>query len=425
MKANPDKSNIDSLVDRHFRREHGTLMAVLVGLFGTENLELAEDIVQDTLLKALQHWKAKGIPDNPSGWLYKVAKNQAYNTLKREKYKKRYQASQPPQTSGEINLEEIFDTASIKDEQLKMMFACCDSVLSQESQVALILKTLCGFSVDEITRAFLTKKETITKRLTRARTTMRHAGVSFALPPDNALEERLDSILQTIYLIYNEGYNASGGDRLIRKELCEEGIRLANFLASCPVGNKPKTHALLGLMYFNFSRFETRLNKNKEIILLADQDRSRWNHEHIALGFYHLSKIVEEEEVSTYHLQAAISACHASADTSEKTDWHKIVTLYNYLQKIDPSPVVLLNKAVALGNINKISEAIQLLDQEEVKTSLSDYYLYFVVFSDLLMKQEQYKKAKKLLIKALNLTNIKAEKHLITSRLTFCTSKIS
>lgn len=303
MRQAPHKIETEQLIANCFRHEHGKLMSILVGLFGSHNFELAEDIIQDTLLEALKNWSYKGIPDNPSGWLYKVAKNKSLNALNRKKIVYELSEKVPDEKFTEQDIGELFSEEALKDEQLKMMFICCHPSISPEAQSCLILKSLCGFGIDEIARAFLSKTETITKRLMRARKVFRESTIKFELPGKPELGNRLDTVLKTIYLLYNEGYNASKGKLLIRKELCDEAIRLANFLASIESTNTVKTHALLALMYFNFSRFDQRLGESGEIIPLEHQNRKLWDSKSIALGFYHLSKITANKELSNYRLR--------------------------------------------------------------------------------------------------------------------------
>lgn len=414
------KEEAEKKISQCFRHEYRKLMGILAGLFGVQNIELAEDVIQDTFIEALKHWSKNGIPENTAGWLYQVARNKALNVLKRSKYQHQYVADAMTLTTEVNESKPFIENISIEDEQLKMMFVCCHPSISVEAQMAIILKTLCGFSVDEIATAFLNKKETISKRLTRARVAIRKAKLSLKLPDTSKLNESIDTVLKTIYLLYNEGYNASKGSNLIRKELCIEALHLGNILAATVTGNLPKTHALLALMYFNFSRFDARQDNDGNIILLEDQNRKLWNTESIALGFYHLSKITQQEEVSTYHLQAAIAACHASAKNYEQTDWRKILELYEYLYLHDPTPVILLNKAVALSHAKGDSQALRLLNSKEVANQLTDYYLYHTTRANLYIKKKDYREAIDLLNRAIKLTKIEAEKKLITRRLEYC-----
>ncbi|TRX60784.1 sigma-70 family RNA polymerase sigma factor [Fulvivirga sp. M361] len=418
------RKELDVLISHQFRHDYGKLVSVLTGIFGAANLSLAEDIVQDTFLEAMKNWSDKGVPDNPSGWLYRVAKNKTINVLKRETRLQDISEEQLIEPTEEHDLDILFDEKAIRDEQLKMMFVCCHPSLSVEAQTSLILKTLCGFSIDEIARAFLSKSETITKRLMRSRKVIREVGVNFQLPERKELENRLDAVLKSIYLLYNEGYSASRGKSLIKKELCEEAIRLVDFLCSNDITNTSKTHALLSLMYFHFSRFDARMNSNEQIIPLEQQDRRLWNAEHIALGFYHLSKVTEDKNLSTFHIEATIAACHASAEDHSTTDWERIVDLYTYLYEISPSPIVLLNKTVAVSYAHSVQQALDLIDNPQLTEQLNTYYLYHATKADFFIRENNHEKAISALEKAMDLTKIPSEKSLIKGRLNFCLEQI-
>ncbi len=404
-------------LNKCYRVEYRRLVGILVGIFGTHNIEMVEDIIQEAFMEALDKWEKHGVPKNSSGWLFKVAKNKALNLLKREKYEQQYVSFKNRYGQGFELADVEFTNEEIQDEQLKMMFVCCHHSLSPKAQMALILKTLCGFSIEEITAAFLSKKETITKRLARARVVIRKTNFSLALPDIDVLTNHLDTVLKTIYLLYNEGYSASKGSSLIKKELCTEAMHLANILANSRVGNIPKTHALLSLMYFNFSRFDTRQDELGHIILMEDQDREKWDKQALALGYYHLSNAVQDDDLSTYHLQASIAACHASASSFEATNWTKIVGLYDLLFQLDQSPVILLNRAVALSHIAGPHEALCLLEDDEINAQLDFYYLFHVTKADLYMKADQKEVAIDLLKHALSLTKIDTEKKFIQNRL--------
>src|SRR6516225_4710940 len=260
-----EPSQIPALIDHLFRVESGKLVAVLTRIFGPHQLELAEDVVQDTLLEAMQTWHYKGIPQNPGAWLYTVAKNKSLNILRRDHYRKKFDADARHSAktfSQELpDLDHFFSAEEIKDDLLRMMFVCCHPAISPDSQASLILKTLCGFSIPEIAHAFLSTEENIHKRLVRARKKIREANLRFEMPGGDVLQQRLDAVLQAIYLLFNEGYSASSGDQLIRFELCEEAIRLAELLAGHPgIGNRSNVFALEALMLFNTSRFHARLD---------------------------------------------------------------------------------------------------------------------------------------------------------------------
>jgi len=274
-----ENENINQLLDHLFRHESGKLVSALTRIFGSDNLDLAEDVVQDSLIEAIKHWTLKGIPENPTGWLYRVSKNKAINIINREKHKRKFAAEfarhLKPDTTTEQTLNHYFSEQEIADDQLRMIFICCHPSISSDSQVALTLKTLCGFSIQEIAKAFLTNEETINKKLVRARQKLRQNKIAFEVPESKYLEKRLNIVLKTIYLLFNEGYNASSGKELIRIELCEEAIRLTKMISEHnAIHDKSEVYALLSLMQLNASRFSARQNNEGHILTLAEQDRS-------------------------------------------------------------------------------------------------------------------------------------------------------
>ncbi len=381
MSTTSEKNNISDKIDHLYRYEYGKLVSTLTKTFGTSNIQLAEDVAQEAMLEALKKWAYEGVPDNPMGWIYKVAKNKAVSILNREKYKKEYASEVAHLLQSEWTLEPalnyIFTDKEIADDQLRMIFTCCHSSISTDSQVALTLKTLCGFSIPEIARAFLTTENNINKRLVRARKTIKEAMVPFEVPTGKSLEPRLSSVLETIYLLFNEGYNSSSGDSLIHYELCEEAIRLAEIIASNPIIQSSNTYALLALMTFNSSRFKSRIDEFDNAIDLEHQDRSKWDKDLITKGLYYLEFTAEKNEVSIYHILATISAQHSTAPTYKSTDWESILELYEMLIRIDNSPVVILNRAVAISKTANIQQALKELDKIKDEQSILSYLPYY------------------------------------------------
>ncbi len=327
------QNSVHAHVDHLFRHESGKLVSILTRIFGADNLELAEDVVQESLAEALTQWTYKGTPDNPSAWLFKVAKNKALNIISHEKLRTRYASDVAhflkSEWTAEPALEHIFSEGQIQDDQLRMMFTSCHPSISADSQVALTLKTLCGFSIPEIAKAFLTTDENVNKRLVRAREKIREDKIPFEVPEGKFLEARLDTVLQTIYLLFNEGYSASMGKDLIRFELCEEAIRLSEIIAGYEVlQNKSNVYAILSLMYLNASRFKSRTDSQGNILTLAEQDRSLWDRALMQKGFAYLEKSTDHKSLSIYHILAAISAYHCSASDFVSTDWKSILHLY-------------------------------------------------------------------------------------------------
>lgn len=413
-------NEVSRLADNLFRHEAGKLISVLTGIFGIDRLQFAEDVVQESLVRALRTWPYVGIPKNPAAWLTQTAKNLAIDLIRREKlfYDKQAEiiafmeewGSDPGSESPRFENE-------IKDGRLRLMFACCHPVMSPEDQTALALKTLCAFSAAEIAKAFLTTEAAIAKRLTRAKQKIREEQIPFEIPAGEELSQRLDTVLQTLYLLFNEGYKASSGDHLIREELCQEAIRLASLLAEHPAGNQPRTHALLALMLLNAARLPARTDSEGNILRLNEQDRSTWNQAMIARGMMHLSKSAAGNELSAYHLQAGIAACHCAARDYESTDWRKILSLYDQLLEIDDSPVVALNRAVAVANVHGPKAGIEAVEAIQNGSQLNSYYLLYAVLGEFEKQLNNFQAAIDNFRKALELTELTSEQLFLSKRL--------
>jgi RNA polymerase sigma factor (sigma-70 family) len=422
-KAAPD-GEISRLTEHLFRHEAGKLVSVLTGIFGVDHLELAEDVVQEALVRAFQTWPYYGIPNNPAAWLTQTARNLALDVIRREN---RFRQKQPDiiasfeQWSPETEDSPAFDT-EIRDGRLRLMFACCHPLIPSESQIALALKTLCGFGPAEIAKAFLTTEAAIAKRLTRARQRIREQNIAFEIPAGEELSGRLDGVLQTAYLLFNEGYKASSGQRVIREELCAEAIRLTALLVEHPAGNRPRTHALIALMLLNAARLPARVDGEGNILRLEEQDRSRWDPGMISRGMRHLAESAGGDDLSEYHLQAGIAACHCAAPDYESTDWPRILSLYDRLVIIDDSPVAALNRAVAIANVSGPGAGIEALDGIKNRHSLDSYHLFYAVLADFEAKLNQFQAAARNLRKAIGLTELKSEQELLKKRLHNCES---
>ena len=362
------------LVDHLFRSRAGQMVAWLTRVFGPAHLDLAEEVVQDALLKALSQWPFNGVPDNPGGWLFRVARNGALDVLRRNATFRDREAAialeltRLPDTSDPLH-------SSIEDDELRMVFMCCHPDLPADARVALSLKTVGGFGVQEIGRAFLTAPPTIAQRLVRAKRLIRERRIGMDLPHGSDLGARLDSVLEVIYLLFNEGYNAHAGDELIRQDLCGEAIRLGRLVAGHPAVAAPAAHALVALMAFQAARLAARVDDGGEMVLLEDQDRSLWDRRLIALGFAHLERSAEGPRMTAYHLQAAIAAIHATARAPGDTRWTEVLDLYNELMRMNPSPVIALNRAVALARVKGPAEALAAVAAIENDPSLANYYL--------------------------------------------------
>jgi RNA polymerase sigma factor (sigma-70 family) len=396
-------------------------VAVLTKLFGPQNLQLAEDVVQDTLLKAFNNWKINGLPQNPSAWIFAVARNRAVDVLRQQKKQLQYAKNITPLLQSEYTLvptvKEFVNTNTIDDDQLRMMFVCCNPCLSTDAQISLILKTLCGFSVNEIAKAFVTSYDAIEKRLYRARQSFRDNNVQFELPLTAELDNRLDTVLLTIYLLFNEGYNATQHEDLIRKDLINEAIRLCELIIRSKIVKHANCHALLALICFTACRNETRLDDAGNILLLKEQDRSKWNKQLIEKGIYHLDASTNEETISKYHMEAGIAYEHARAKEYAQTNWQNILHCYDLLQKYYPSPIVQLNRAIVVAELYGAAEGIKEIEVIAEIGSLQKYYLLPATLGELHLQLKQDEKAKQYFLQAIALTQSEKEKNLLKQKL--------
>lgn len=401
------------LTEHFFRNEYGKIVSVLTKYVGAENVQTAEDIVQETMLKATDYWEHNGIPENPQAWLYTAAKNIALNILKREKFKNNYIAEEKKELE---NLEDYnFTEEHILDEQLKMMFVCCHPSISENSQIALILKILCGFSIPEIASSFFSSNETINKRLVRGRKQLRKNNVSFELP--NNLNNNLSIVLKTIYLLFNEGYNPSQKNELMRYDLCLEAIRLAEILVNNSlIKDKSECNALLALMYLNISRFEARQNKDGEIIEMKNQNRSKWKKELISKGIKYLNDC-ENSEISHYLILAAISANHCIAKSFEETNWKEILSLYDSLIMLEDSPITRLNRSVALAQVKGYEKAINELLSLDSNSDIGNHFLFHITLAEFYSYENKTEKSISHLDKALSLSKNERDTKFIKKKL--------
>ncbi len=413
--------NVHEVTTHLFRHEAGKLVAVLTRVFGPHNLQLAEDVMQDTLLKALETWKLRGLPQNPTGWLFAAAKNKALDVLRRQKTATAYAASLSPLLQSEYTLvptlNDLLQEENIPDAQLRMMFVCCHPNLSADAQVALILKTLCGFSVAEIAKAFITSTDTIEKRLYRARQQFSDKQIVFELPQPQELGKRLDIVLAAIYFIFNEGYTSTRHEDLVRTDQLEESMRLAQLLMAHPVTRDHKIAALLALFCFNCSRSATRQDAEGNILLLKEQDRSQWNRALIAQGIHFLEQSTGSEQASRYHLEAMIAYEHAVAASFELTNWGNIIAYYNILYQIHPSPVVALNRAIAIGEKDGPLAGISAIEKIPNPEKLQQYYLLPAALGEMYARLNETAKAMEYLNSAIHLTQSSAEKKLLQRKL--------
>ncbi len=418
-----DNANVSLAVAHLFRHQAGQAVSTLTRIFGPEHLDLAEDVVQDTLIKALKVWPYQGIPENPAAWIMRVAKNGALDVLRRERSlrdKVDDIARLPEHSSVHTDEVDIDGDRELWDDQLGMMFMCCHPALSRPARVALTLKTLGGFGVPEIARAFLAEEATIAQRLVRAKRTLREMRVPFEMPERQHLPARLDSVLDVLYLLFNEGYSAHSGAELVRQDLCAEAIRLTSMLAQHPVGDLPRVHALLALMLLQASRLPARTDDHGNILLLREQDRSLWDRALINMGLTELAQSATGDTVSEYHLQAGIASIHALATTYEETEWWRILMQYNALMQIAPSPVVALNRAVALAMVKGPQVGLQELDRVMGMAGMEGYYLFYATLGEFLKETGDRAGAAVAYRSALDLVTTAPEHRFLQSKLAEC-----
>lgn len=411
----------EHIVEHLFRTEYGKLVAMLTRFFGPGELQLAEDIVQETLIAALTGWGTSGIPDNPTGWLVQVAKRKAINEVNRNKMRQKHHAADHFTQAEKPEIGPIFLEEEIEDNQLRMIFTCCHASLDVKSQIALTLKTLCGFGVKEVANALLSTESTINKRLYRARKSIRESNVPFTIPQGNALEPRLEAVSLTLYLWFNEGYNSSSGDSVIQKELCLEAIRLTKLLVD-HFPKHPKLSALLSLMCFHTARFDARIDDHGAIIVFEDQDRSRWNLELIHIGMHHLKNSLHDAALSAYHIEANIAAEHCLAGSFETTNWQHIYDQYLLLHSLKPNPVILLNLAIIQSKLAGIETSLKMLAELAENDALKRYHLLPATQGIFRLKLGQKAQAAIHLKVALELSPSPAERSFLLRKLTECES---
>lgn len=419
MAPAPHAAQTSQLVEHFFRHETGRLHGTLVRLLGVENLSLAEDVAQEAMLRALRTWSMGGVPPNPSAWIMRVAMNLARDAMRHRRM------SGAKETAIITHLEQMRSTApesgasdhELRDDALRLLFVCCHPSIAADAQVVLALKVLCGFGTGEIARAFLASEAAIEKQLTRTKQRIQESGVGFDIPEGEDLAPRLDGVLAALYLLFNEGYKASAGERLLREDLCQEAVRLMSLLVEHPVGNTPRSHALLALMLLTAARFPSRLDEQGDLLRLDDQDRSKWSQLLIERGLIHLAAAAQGNSLSEYHLQAGIAACHCTAANYEATDWSRILRHYDALYRLKPSPVVALNRAVAVAQVHGPQAGLEAVAQIPQRDRLEAHYLLHAVEGELQWRLKNHRAAAESFRRALQLAHVGPEQLYLTRML--------
>ena len=409
------------MLEHLFRHQAGRMVARLTRLLGPAHLDLAEESVQQAMLRALQSWPYQGLPENPAAWLFRVAHNSAIDAVRRTRtFRDKTDALVEDLSQSARSMPDDPDVDSrVRDDELRMIFMCCHPEISRDASVALSLKTVGGFSVREIARAFLVDDAAIAQRLVRAKRQIRDKQLTLHVPVGPDLKRPLDSVLDVIYLMFNAGYAAHDGQDLIRQDLCLEALRLGRLVAASSI-SEPRVHALVALMALQAARFAARVDAAGDLILLDNQDRGRWDQELISVGFHHFDRSIAGNELSEYHVQAAIAATHARSVSAPETDWPMILQLYDQLMSINGSAVVALNRAVAVAKVHGPAEALAAIAPLENDVQLRDYYLLLALRGHLLAELGRADEAATCFRAALECPCSEPERRFLSRRLEQC-----
>jgi RNA polymerase sigma factor (sigma-70 family) len=410
--------------DEHlFRREAGRMVSALTRVFGIHNLALAEDVVQDALCRALTVWKLRGVPDNPSAWLMATAKNRALDALRRERTARTFAPELSRMLDSEWTLApaafDLFAAAPIEDDQLRMMFSCCQPRLPEEAQLALMLHILCGFSVAEVASALLASEAAIEKRISRAKKLLASSSKLFDLA-DADTAERLSAVQRALYLLFNEGYHGAHPASAVRSELCQDAMRLTALLCNNALTATSDTYALAALMCLHGARLPARLDAAGDLRALFEQDRSLWDRALVSKGLHLLDLSANGDEISEYHVEAAIAAVHAAARSAEDTDWKTIVLLYDTLLRIRPSPVIALNRAIAISQHQGPQRGLEEIASIEGHERLAAYPFYFAAQGELELRLGKHARAREHFSAALERARSATERRFFEQRVAAC-----
>ena len=405
-----DQSDITSI----YREHYGRILASLIRALG--NFELAEDALQDAFAAAVEQWPREGVPNNPAAWIASTARHKAIDKARRQSWFSERRDEIQRLIEFEMSSDSDDRADAFPDERLRLIFTCCHPAINREAQIALSLRTLCGLTTEEIARAFLTPNATMAQRIVRAQRKIRAAGIPYEVPSGDAMPERLESAMAVIYLVFNEGYAASAGDEVVRKDLCAEAIRLARILAAL-MPHEHEARGLLALMLLHDSRRDTRADSNGDVILLEDQDRSRWDHRQIDEGLALVAEAIRGGAPGPYTIQAAIAAEHARAKCYDDIDWARIAQLYAMLLDLQPTPIIALNHAVAIAMAHGMPHGLALIEQLEASGELDDYYLMWAAKADLLRRMGSFIDAAAAYRRALEVVSNNADRRYLERRL--------